>query len=136
MGLALTVGAVATGPLRPAEAAGDGAAMSRGFTFDEAGGAALYAHVCVACHQADARGAIGAGAYPSLEANPSLASKDYVLGILLEGRGAMPPLGRLMSDAQVADVVTYLRSHFGNAFTDATSAAEVADARAAKEPRP
>ena len=27
----------------------------------------------------------------------------------------MPPVGDMMSDAQVADVVNYVRTHFGNA---------------------
>jgi mono/diheme cytochrome c family protein len=41
----------------------------------------------------------------------------------------MPPLGRLMSDEQVADVINYVRSHFGNAYDDALSAADVRAAR-------
>ena len=41
----------------------------------------------------------------------------------------MPPVGSMMSDAQVADVVTYVRTHFGNAYPGAVSAAEVAAAR-------
>ena len=31
----------------------------------------------------------------------------------------MPPIGGMMSDAQVADVVNYVRTHFGNAYPDA-----------------
>ena len=34
-----------------------------------------------------------------------------------------------MSDAQVADVINYVRTHFGNSYTDAVSAADVAAAR-------
>ena len=37
----------------------------------------------------------------------------------------MPPLGRMMSDEQVADVSNYVRTHFGNAYGEAISAAEV-----------
>ena len=110
--------------------------MSRGWTFDEQSGEALFAHVCAACHQADARGAIGAGAYPALASDANLASKDYVLELLLEGRGAMPPIGRAMSDAQIADVVNYLRGHFGNAYADALSPAQVAAARATMKTKP
>ena len=123
-------------PLRAAESSADAFAMSRGRTFDEQSGEALFAHVCAACHQADARGATGAGAYPALAANANVASKDYVLEFLLEGRGAMPPIGRMMSDAQIAEVINYVRSHFGNAFTDPISTPEVAAARAAAEPKP
>jgi mono/diheme cytochrome c family protein len=41
----------------------------------------------------------------------------------------MPPLGSMMSDVQVADVVNYVRTHFGNAYPGAVSAADVAAAR-------
>ena len=41
----------------------------------------------------------------------------------------MAPLGDMMSDAQVADVVTYVRTHFGNSYPGAVSPAEVAAAR-------
>ena len=34
-----------------------------------------------------------------------------------------------MSDEQVADVVNYVRTHFGNSYPDAVSAADVAAAR-------
>jgi mono/diheme cytochrome c family protein len=41
----------------------------------------------------------------------------------------MPPVGGMMSDAQVADVINYVRAHFGNAYRGALSAADVAAAR-------
>jgi mono/diheme cytochrome c family protein len=34
-----------------------------------------------------------------------------------------------MSDAQVADVANYIRTHFGNSYSEAVSAADVAAAR-------
>ena len=136
LALALIPAIVFAAPLRAAETSSDPAPMSRGWTFDEQGGEAIFAHVCAACHQADARGAIGAGAYPALAADANVGSKDYVLQLVLEGRGAMPPLGRAMSDAQVADVINYVRSHFGNAFSDAVSPTEAAAARAAAKARP
>ena len=95
--------------------------------------------VMILCHELPRQGAGAedAGrAYPALAADANLASGDYVLQLLLEGRGAMPPLGRAMSDAQIADVINYVRSHFGNAFADAVSSAEVAAARAAAKARP
>ena len=103
--------------------------LSPGGTFAEQGGAALYVNVCAACHQADANGAIGAGAYPALARNAELASTDYVLRVLFSGQGAMPPLGAMMSDQQVADVINYVRTHFGNAYPDAVSIDEVKAAR-------
>ena len=86
--------------------------MSHGWKFAEQGGADLFRNVCAACHQADAKGAVGAGAYPSLADDKDLASADFVLDALLRGLNAMPPVGDMMSDAQVADVVNYVRTSF------------------------
>jgi mono/diheme cytochrome c family protein len=106
------------------------AAMSRGWDFSEQGGADLFRNVCAACHQADARGAVGAGAYPSLVADKNLESADFIVSVLLAGRKGMPPLGNMMSDSQVADVINYVRTHFGNSYANAVSAADVSAARA------
>ena len=103
--------------------------MSRGWKFGEQGGADLFQNICAACHQPDAKGAVGAGAYPPLAQDKNLASTDFVLAALFRGLKDMPPVGGMMSDAQVADVVTYVRTHFGNAYPDALSAADVAAAR-------
>ena len=92
-------------------------------------GRTLFRNVCAACHQADAKGAVGAGAYPPLAADKKLASGDYVLDVLVGGLKDMPPIGGMMSDAQVADVVNYVRTHFGNAYPGALSTADVAAAR-------
>lgn len=103
--------------------------LSPGQKFAEQGGAAIYANVCAACHQVDAKGAVGAAAYPALAANGRLASADYVLRIVIRGQRDMPPLGGMMSDEQVAHVVNYIRSHFGNDYRDTVSAAAVHAAR-------
>jgi len=49
--------------------------------------------------------------------------------ILLGGLKAMPPVGDMMSDAQVADVINYVRTHFGNSYSDVVSAADISAAR-------
>jgi mono/diheme cytochrome c family protein len=92
-------------------------------------GEALYADICQGCHMPDGAGAVGAGAYPALARNPRLAGAGYPLLLVIKGRNAMPPFGDLLTDAQVAAVVNYVRSHFGNAFADEVTAA---DARAAR----
>lgn len=104
-------------------------AFSRGQSFDEQGGAALFAAVCAGCHQPDASGASGAGDYPALAGNKDVASTDYLERLLLKGQRGMPAVGRMMSDQQVADVINYVRSHFGNAYGDAVSPADVEAAR-------
>ena len=115
-------------------AAAQTAFLSKGWTFDEPDGASLYAHVCAACHQADGAGATGAGAYPALRGDPKLASADYVLGVLLGGQQAMPALGRAMSDAQLADLVNYVRKTFVGSTDDQVSAERAAAQRAAFKP--
>jgi mono/diheme cytochrome c family protein len=104
--------------------------MSTGRSFVEQGGAALYANVCAGCHQPDGKGAVGAASYPALAQNGRLASRDYMLTTLLDGLRSMPPVGQMMSDAQVADVINYVRMHFGNDYGDTVSIADVAAARA------
>jgi mono/diheme cytochrome c family protein len=108
--------------------------MSHGWEFSEQGGADLFRNVCAACHQPDAKGAAGAGAYPPLAEDKNLASTEFMLTVLLRGRKGMAPLGGMMSDAQVADVVNYVRTHFGNAYPSAVSAADVAAARRRASP--
>jgi mono/diheme cytochrome c family protein len=58
-----------------------------------------------------------------------LGSAADLLRVVLHGARAMPPVGRMMSDAQVADVVNYLRTHFGNDYTDAVTPEAVKAAR-------
>jgi mono/diheme cytochrome c family protein len=41
----------------------------------------------------------------------------------------MPPFGDMMNDDQVAAVVNYVRTHFGNSYRDAVTAKDVKDAR-------
>ena len=123
-------------PVLAQELSREGSSMSRGRNFDEQGGPALYASVCAACHQPDAKGATGAAAYPPLAANKNLASAGYVATVLLDGLRGMPPVGRMMSDAQVADVTNYVRSHFDNGYEDAVSPADVRAARPEKRPNP
>ena len=103
--------------------------FSSGYRFVEMSGEELYNNVCRGCHMIDGRGASGAGTYPSLVANPNLAQAGYPVTLVVRGRRAMPPFGEMMNDAQVAAVVNYLRTHFGNEYSDAVTAQDVSDAR-------
>jgi mono/diheme cytochrome c family protein len=127
--LGVIASALAAAPALADDAPAKSGAMSRGWEFAEKGGADLFRNVCAACHQPDAKGAAGAGAYPPLADDPELASTDFVLNVLLRGQKGMPPVGAMMSDGQVADVINYVRTHFGNAYPGAVSAAEVSVAR-------
>ena len=102
-----------------------GPPLSAGYKFSEVSGEALYANACQACHMRDGKGATGAGAYPSLAADTALAASGYPVHVVVNGQRAMPPLGDMMSDDQIAAVVNYVRTHFGNAYTDAITAEDV-----------
>lgn len=92
-------------------------------------GEALYADICQGCHMPGGVGAVGAGTYPALARNPKLAATGYVLSLVINGRKGMPPFGGLLTDQQVAAVVAYVRTHFGNEFSEEVTAA---DARASR----
>ena len=99
------------------------------FHFTETGGAAVYNSVCAGCHMPDGRGAVGAGRYPALAGNERLAAAGYPIARVLHGKGAMPPFARTLSDDQVAAVVGFIRTQFGNAYPNAPTGADVAAAR-------
>jgi mono/diheme cytochrome c family protein len=99
-------------------------------------GADVYAHICQGCHMAQGQGAVGAGHYPKLAGDPALVSWQYVAMTVLNGKNGMPAFGLPedpfiffavhLSDAQVAEVVNYVRAHFGNKWKGNVTAAQVA----------
>jgi mono/diheme cytochrome c family protein len=99
--------------------------------FPQQTGEDLFRNICQGCHMPDAKGAIGAGAYPALAANPRLAAAIYPITVVLHGQRAMPPFGESLSDAQVANVINYVRTNFGNHYKDTVAPAAVAARRAA-----
>jgi len=111
---------------------------------DQAGsdeGERVYGTVCVTCHQADGAGI--APAFPPL-AGSAVATGDaeVPIKIVLSGltgemtrggttfNGMMTPWASALSDAEIAAVLTYVRSNFGNS-ADAVTEAQVAGVRAA-----
>jgi mono/diheme cytochrome c family protein len=107
-----------------AQGAGD-PVFSPGYRFIEKTGEQLFTNVCRACHMSDGRGATGAGTYPSLAGDSNLVSSGYPVGIVVNGQRGMPAFGEVMSDDQVAAVVNYVRTHFGNSYQDAVTAEDV-----------
>jgi mono/diheme cytochrome c family protein len=107
-------------------------ALSPGFRFTESTGEELFASACQGCHMPDGKGAVGAGTYPSLAKDSNLEAGSYPVHVVVRGQRAMPPVGAMMSDAQVAAVVNYVRTHFGNQYRDDVSADDVKLARPEK----
>ena len=99
-------------------------------------GAEIYQHICQGCHMPDGKGAVGAGRYPALAGDGSLISTQFMAITLLEGRRNMPAFGGngdmglffsvpTLDDEQIAAVINYVRSNFGNHFKGRITAAEV-----------
>ena len=105
-------------------AQGAGAGGGRG-GFTEQGGEAIFKNVCQGCHMPQAQGAVGAGMYPALAKDPKLEVAGYPVSVVVNGQKAMPALGGMFSDQQVADVVNYVRTHFGNNYKDKVTPADV-----------
>jgi len=104
-------------------------AWSTGPMFIETSGEQLFASVCRGCHMSDGKGAVGAGSYPSLAGNSNLEAGGYPVAVVVNGQRGMPPFGAMMSDDQVAAVVNYLRTHFGNSYKDPVTAEVVKTVR-------
>ena len=89
-------------------------------------GEQVYTQVCQACHMADAKGGAGAGTIPALAKNSRLAGAAYPIMIVTGGKGAMPGFVGTLSNAQMAEAITYVRTHFGNSYAKPVTEAEVA----------
>jgi len=97
--------------------------------FTQQGGEGIYNGLCRDCHMTGGKGAIGAGAYPALANNAKLAEAGYPIAVVIGGQKAMPEFGPMLSDEQVADVINYVRTHFGNNYKDKITPADVKAAR-------
>ncbi len=95
-------------------------------------GEQVYTQVCQACHMANAKGGQGAAVIPALAANPRLAVAAYPIAMVVNGRGAMPGFTDILNPTQIANVVGYVRTHFGNAYSKPVTPEEVAKIEAAK----
>ncbi|WP_439403231.1 cytochrome c [Bradyrhizobium sp. DASA03068] len=105
-------------------------------------GQAVYAKLCVACHETDGTGS--PRIYPPLPGNALLQSVNpsSTLRIILDGAhtvttprapniGEMPAYAKQLSDAEIAAVTNYIRNSWGNAGPLVTPA-QVAKARKEK----
>jgi mono/diheme cytochrome c family protein len=110
-----------------------------------ANGAEVYGRICVTCHQADGKGL--PGAFPPLVGSTVIVGNpDIPIKIVLHGlqgpvtvagaqfNSVMAPWGGTLSDDEIAAVLTYERSNFGNS-AGAVTAAQVAAVRSATASR-
>jgi mono/diheme cytochrome c family protein len=127
--MALLMGAATVSAQAVAQEAPRTFTISPGYRFTEKSGEALYNATCAGCHMPDGKGAQGAGHYPALADNPAVEAVPYVIVNVLHGRKAMPSFGDAMNDDQVAAVVNYTRTHFGNRFAGTVTPSEVRSLR-------
>ncbi|HXS08162.1 MAG TPA: cytochrome c [Rhizomicrobium sp.] len=120
----ISVAAVAGARADTAQDMGAGA-MNRSPPYNFQGGEAVFKNICQGCHMANAQGAVGAGAYPALARNAKLEVAGYPVAVIVHGQKAMPAFGGLLNDQQIADVVNYVRTHFGNNYKDKVTPADV-----------
>jgi mono/diheme cytochrome c family protein len=119
-----------------------GAKKSAGGKVD---GAATFASMCAACHQATGAGL--PGVFPPLAGSEWASGKETTLAaIVLHGvtgpitvkgatfNGAMPAFKEQLNDQQIAAVLTHIRSQWGNA-SPAVTAETVAAVREAQKAR-
>ena len=117
---ASTASAHAPGPQGPPPSAAPDAAGH-----EVAKGKALFTATCAACHQASGEGL--PGAFPALNGNTAVNDADPTMHIRvvlygLQGVNVggvvypspMPPFGTTLSDAEVANIINYERSAWGN----------------------
>lgn len=82
-------------------------------------GRGLYLENCSACHRPDGVGV--KGAFPALAGSQVvLGAKAQVAGRVLNGRGGMPAFKTELTDIQIAQILTYVRSSWGNAAAPVT----------------
>jgi cytochrome c6 len=78
-----------------------------------ADGKTLFAKNCAACHQASGKGI--PGAFPALAGNGFVqGAADNVATVLLKGRGGMPDFSGSLDDGEIAQVLSYVRTSWGN----------------------
>ena len=125
-----------TGILLVTGAQADDSAFTSMAGLGKASGVDIYSHICQGCHMPGGQGAVGAGHYPKLAGDPALVAWEYVAITVLNGKHGMPAFGLPqsqvmqtrsvhLSDAQVADVVNYVRNNFGNNYKSMVTAQQV-----------
>ncbi|MEP7279179.1 MAG: cytochrome c [Bacteroidota bacterium] len=110
-------------------------------------GEKVYTGTCLACHQADGLGVQRMNP-PLVKTKWVQGDKKALAGIVLSGlkggeividgddfHNPMPPQAGLLTDQQIADVLTYVRNSFGNK-ASAVTPADVKAARSAAAPVP
>jgi mono/diheme cytochrome c family protein len=109
-------------PITPTTATSSSSLLPAGVA--DTPGARLYAQICATCHMADGNGV--ANLQPPMRGSAVVAGDpDYLIRVVLEGAtkvlpvnrprysNTMPPMN-VLTDEQIATVLTFVREQFGN----------------------
>jgi cytochrome c6 len=109
------------------------ALLSAGSSLAAEDGSLLFAQNCAACHQAKGEGVAGAF--------PPLAGNKFVQGdpkgpayVVTHGRGGMPNFSDDLDDTQIAAILNYVRTSWGNTASPLAPTAIAAERGAASPP--
>ena len=74
----------------------------------------IYVEYCAECHQTDGQG--WSTLYPRLAGNPivNLPDPEPIIVTVKYGQGSMPPFGERITGDDIASVLSYVRSAWGN----------------------
>jgi len=112
------------------------APMPRAASYSASESAQVYADNCARCHGANGEGV--ANNFPNLAHNQSVwdGPADNVISMVLGGfqpwhmnQSSMPAFGQSLSDTQIAAVVNYIRTSWGNSGTADTTGAQAGNLR-------
>ncbi|QWD83380.1 cytochrome c oxidase subunit II [Polynucleobacter sp. MWH-P3-07-1] len=99
---------------------------SKVYTLEEqkARGEKVYAANCAACHQPNGK---GAGSFPALDGSKVVnGPKAYQIQMVLNGKNAMPKWAGVLSDGDIAAVITYERNAWSNHTGEVIQTSDVA----------
>lgn len=101
------------------------------FAWEELGQDAYESH-CAACHQPQGAGV--EGVFPALVDNEFvLGAKQPLIQLVLDGRAGMPAFRGILADEELAAVLSYIRTSWGNQ-AEPVQEETVADVRAEVDP--
>ena len=108
--------------------AAEAASLNASMSMDELMqlGETTYTAYCAACHQPSGLGL--PPAFPALKGSVIATDPNQInqhIGIVVNGKNAMPPFGKQLSLKEVAAVVTYERNAWGNSTGDTVQASDV-----------
>ena len=87
-------------------------------------GEKVYAANCAACHQPNGK---GAGSFPALDGSKVVnGPKAYQIQLVLNGKNAMPKWAGVLSDGDIAAVITYERNAWSNHTGEVIQTSDVA----------